>query len=470
MTLAFFDRRAELRWLLDGLNGRPQLRILYGRRRTGKSRLLDEFVSGRRHVIYQAVEGTVQDHLADLTAAIAAVEPDPVLAAAPLPNWEAVLAYFLRLAKAGPIIIVLDEYQYTAMADPTLASRLQRWWSREVKDAPIYLILCGSYVRFFVENVLTGPLYGRNTGSLQLHALGYREAGEFFPGWSAEDRIRAFAVAGGIPYYLEQFDANRSLRWNIVNRVLTRGSMLYREAELLMREELREPRVYMSILRAVSEGVTESGRIQDRVQVKGAITSYLATMQELGLLLFRQPILAGTSRRGVWTVNDPYLRFWFRFVHPSRRELEHDPDPGRFYATVVQPVFDEFVSKPAFEDICRDYVRARIASGALHPHAGQVDAWWGPIPAPKPGNARFQAEGEVEIVGAAGKRVVLAGEAKWTSSAVGLRELEHLRSVVQHIPGFADGVKWFLFGRTFDPRLREHDVELVTPDQLYSVI
>lgn len=470
--MRFVDRESELGWLEDGMNGHPQFRILYGRRRTGKSRLLDEFVAGKRRIVYQAVEGSTQDQLVDLTAAILHQEHDPVLAAAPLGNWDAALAYFTRLGSTGPIIVVFDEYQYAAQADPTLASRLQRWWSRDVQAAPIYLVLCGSYVRFFVENVLTGPAYGRNTGSLQLRPLGYRQAGQFFPDWSAEDRIRGFAVTGGMPYYLEQFDAGKSLRWNVINRVLARGSVLYQEAELLMRDELREPRVYMSILRAVSDGVTESGKIQDRVQMKGSISAYLATLQELGLLTFRQPVVGGRMRRGLWAVNEPYLRFWFRFVHPYRRELEHGEDLNHLYKVVVEPAFDQFISKPTFEEICQDYIRLRVAGGGMQQPVDGVGAWWGPIPAPRPDNPRHQSEGEVDVVGVHGKEVVLAGEAKWTNAPVGLTELNHLREVSRCIPGVHDDVRLCLFGRRFDQRLQDaaaqDTVELITPDQLYE--
>ncbi|HEY8883771.1 MAG TPA: ATP-binding protein, partial [Chloroflexota bacterium] len=189
----FVDRVAELAWLEEGWGrGSCQFRILYGRRRVGKSRLLDEFKAGKRQITYQAVEGTTADHLRDLTASILAVEDDPVLRAAPLGSWDAALAYVARLARSGPLLFIFDEYQYAAQADPTLASRLQRWVSREVADLPLYLVLCGSYVRYFVESVLVGPLYGRHTGIWQLAPLGYREVGEFFPKWSAGDRIRVY--------------------------------------------------------------------------------------------------------------------------------------------------------------------------------------------------------------------------------------------------------------------------------------
>ena len=152
--------------------------------------------------------------------AILAAEDDEGLRAAPLANWDAAFAHLARMAVSAPLLVILDEYQYAAEADPSLASRLQRWWSRTAANLPIYLILCGSYVRFFVKNVLTGPAYGRNTGSLQLRPLDYRAAALFFPDWSAEDRIRAYAVTGGVPHYLLQFNPQRSLAWNITHQRL----------------------------------------------------------------------------------------------------------------------------------------------------------------------------------------------------------------------------------------------------------
>src|SRR2546429_7638347 len=111
--MPFVDRDDELAWLTDGWPpGKAQLRILYGRRRVGKSALLDEFARGKRHVLYQAVEGSTADQLRDLTAAILAVEDDAGLRAAPLANWEAAFAHLARMAGSGPLLVILDEYQY----------------------------------------------------------------------------------------------------------------------------------------------------------------------------------------------------------------------------------------------------------------------------------------------------------------------------------------------------------------------
>lgn len=302
----------------------------------------------------------------DLTAAILACEDDPVLRAAPLANGSLALATFGRLAQGGPLLVILDEYQHAAEADPTLASQLQRWWSRDVGSLPIYLILCGSYIRFFVQNVLTGPAYGP-LGSLQLRPLGYRQAASFFPDWSHEDRVRAFAVTGGIPYYILQFAPDRSLAWNIVHRVLARGAVLYREA--------------------------------------------------------------------------------------------------------IAPAFDHFVSKPAFEEICRAWVIA-ASDGGLLSGIGQIGAWWGPIARPQPDKPRNQVEGEIEVVAVQGARLALAGEAKWTREPIGFGVLHHLREVVSQVPGTGSDTQLVLFGRSFSPDLRAaapaEGVMLISVDDLYA--
>lgn len=471
----FLNRESELAWLEEGwVSGKAQLRILYGRRRVGKSSLLDEFARGKRHVLYQAVEGSTPDQLRDLTTAILVCQDDSVLRAAPLPNWDAALAYLANMATVERLLVIFDEYQYAAEADPTLASRLQRWWSREAGGLPLYLTLCGSYIRFFVNNVLTGPAYGRNTGALQLRPLGYREAGAFFPKWPAEDKVRAYAVTGGVPHYLEQFDPVRTLAWNVQRHILRRGSALYQEAELLVREELREPRLYYSILRAISDGRTQVSEIAAHVlpaAVRSDLTPYLHTLQELGLVEYHRPVVGRAVRRGVWMVADPYLRFWFRFVLPYKNVLDHGGNVERFYRDTVEPALDQFVSKPTFEEICRSWVLGQGEAGVLR-GVERVGAWWGPVPQPTANNPRRQAEAEIEVVAAQGDRVVLAGEAKWTRRPVSFTVLNHLKEVLRFVPGTSDATRLALFGRRFDERLKAaaqpEGIALVSADDLYA--
>jgi hypothetical protein len=433
----------------------------------GKSALLDEFARGRRAIVYQAVEGTTADHLRDVTRELADFSDDPVLRAGPLPNWQAVLSYAARLAAREPLLFVLDEYQYAAEADDTLASVVQRWWSREVENQniPLYFVICGSYVRFFERKVLNGPMYGRNTGIWRLTPLRCADAALFFPAWSPEDQVRAFAVAGGVPYYLRQMDPTRRLPWNIANNVLRKGAALFEEAELVMREELRDPGVYFSILRAIEDGCTQYGEIYNRVRQPGAnepaLTQYLTTLAGLGFAEARKSILG--KGKQAWRITDPYLRFWLRYVLPNRRRLEHARNHIRAYDELVAPSFDHFVSQPTFEDVCREWVLDQADQGLWGHPVDDVGAWWGKVPTTPEGTDRNTVDREIEVVGVSGKKVVVAGEAKWSSAPIDFGVLNNLRRTLSHVPGADDQTAIVLFGRTFDPRLRERaDEERVT--------
>jgi hypothetical protein len=256
--------------------------------------------------------------------------------------------------------------------------------------------------------------------------------------------------------------------------VLRRGAVLYQEAELLVREELREPRLYYSILRAVSEGCTRVSDITARVlppAPRTDITPYLTTLQDLGLAEYRRPVVGGAVRRGTWQIADPYLRFWSRFVLPYKALLDHGADVERFYHHTVQQALDRFVSRPIFEDICRAWLIEQASTGVFGP-VEQVGAWWGPVPAPSAQQPRRQAEAEIEIVAAQAGRVLVAGEAKWTREPVGFGVLNHLRDVLRYVPGADASTRPLLFARQFDPRLtaatKQEGVTLVRAADLYA--
>ncbi|NQE06113.1 hypothetical protein C5S32_09610 [ANME-1 cluster archaeon GoMg1] len=115
-----------------------------------------------------------------------------------------------------------------------------------------------------MENEVLGyksPLYGRRTGQWKVEALSFKDLRSFFPKYSVEERIRTYSILGGIPFYLQQFDDSKDVSTNIKEKVLTKGEILYEEPEFLLREELREPRVYFTILKAISYGNSKFGNI-----------------------------------------------------------------------------------------------------------------------------------------------------------------------------------------------------------------
>lgn len=479
--VGFVDREFELE-SLEGMWGMGrQVALLWGRRRVGKSTLLQKFAAGKPGVFYQADRGTSTEQLASFTDRILTYRRDPLLEAAPLANWNQALAYLVGLARSArdeghPLLVVIDEYPYLVESDPAVSSRFQAFLEDVKNEAlPLYMVLSGSQVGMFERHVLQGPLYGRRTWGEQLAPLGYREAAAFFAGWSSADRLRAWAILGGVPYYLEQFDAGRSFDWNVMNRILRKGSLLYDEAELHVREELGTGApTYLSVIAAVAGGATRQAEIANQVGLPStSLPPYLTELRNLHILEHIKPITAAEgARSGVWRVADGYLRFWFRFVRASRTDLEARRVDPVFHQR-VKPQLDHFVSQPSFEDVCRAYVRDALNVDPGLPTRGDVGAWWGPVRDPRHPGTRRTMQGESDVVVVDGKRLLLVGEAKWQSGPAGLATLAQLDRTAPHIPGFESTVTRFvIFSREgFTDDLREEaarrSIVLRTVDDLY---
>lgn len=478
----FIGREQELADL-EGLWGmRYQMALLYGRRRVGKTRLISEFADGKPTISYQADEGTATEQLARFTERIIAYRPDPVLTAQPLANWPAAIATIMRLAReakaqAHPLLLVLDEFPRLVVSTPALPSILQAA-IEDIKrdDLPLFLVLAGSQIGMFEKHVVHGPLYGRRTWGERLPPLSYREAAGFFPGWTHADRLRAWALLGGIPYYLEQWDPSRTLDWNIRRRLLRKGAVLYDEADLMMKEELSsEASTYLSIIAAIADGRNRPSEIGDRAGLQTTtVGKYLDQLARLHML--RHPSPAGaaiTSRKGIWQIDDHYLRAWFRFIRTNRTDLENRREDDVFRDR-IKPVLDHFVSKPAFEDAAREHVSGAIGRDPAFPRTGVVGAWWGPVPDETHPGTRRTREGEIEIVAYDGHRLTLAAEAKWSKGREGGAALEQLRGTVAHVPGY-DPAQTRLaiytrdgFTNAFRVRAAGEGVLLRTVDDLYA--
>lgn len=479
--MPFIDREHELEALEERWGLEPQLILLWGRRRIGKTTLIQRFASGKPGIFYQAIQGTAAEQLAVLTDRVLAYRPDPALAAAPFQNWPQALAYVTNLARLAaarrePLLFVIDEFPYLVASTPALPSMLQATLDDVRRERlPLFLVIAGSQVSMFERHVIHGPLFGRRTWGEQLPPLDFRQARGFFPDWSAADALRAWAILGGVPYYLEQFDPGRSLAWNIENRILRKGEVLYSEAELVVAEELGpDARTYLSILAAVASGASRQNEIATRVGIPGhAAPPYLATLRRLHLLDHERPIGGGTAARaGVWRLADGYLRFWFRFVRPNIADLEARRHRDVFRQRVA-PDLDRFVSKPAFEEACRVYVRTAMGRDPALPERGLVGAWWGQVPDDEQRARRRTRQGEVDIVVYDGHRLLLASEAKWSGGEVDVDALGQLEATARHLPGFGPETRFLLVSREgFSPRLRRIEeagrVALRTVEDLFS--
>ncbi len=376
--------------------------VITGRRRVGKTRLLQEFSEGKKVIFLMCEERKWEYNLDNFNQAIADFFDMPS------PNFDSFRGCFEFIAeREEDLIIVIDEFSYL-MKENEILGEFQGIVDEVLKDKDITLILSGSAVSMMKKRVLgrSSPLYGRTTSQLNIQPFRFSELLEWFEGADMEDIIKIFGVCDGIPKYLEFFEGEKVME-EIKQNLFSPDAFLFREPKLLLEEELREPETYYQILEAISLGHTRTTDIANHSYMEAKnMSSYLSILRDLGFVKKEKSILSKKRKRGLYRIKDNFFNFWFRFVSPNFAEIENwQPEKA---VKEFEREFDHYLGS-IFEQVCRQYLR----SVGSYPTLGR---WW-------------YKEHEIDIVGLNEREDrILLGECKWTNSKVGSSLLHDLQS------------------------------------------
>lgn len=384
--MAFIGRVDDLEQLDECYKARKaQLVFVYGRRRVGKTATLVHFSQGKETLFFAAQNATKEEQLASFSRLMFEAGAPGKDYLSQYPSWERALGELAKLpatAGGGRRLVVFDEFPYLVRSDSSLPSVLQNLWDHTLRDANLMIVICGSAMSFMEKELLAekSPLYGRATGILKIGPMPYWDAVRFFPDYSAEDKALAYAMLGGIPRYLEEFDPDMGVAENVRRHILRRIAPLYSEVEFLLHEELRETAKYNSVIRAIALGATSLNEIATHAMMPGAtVSSYLANLMELGIVEREFPVTAklkelAKGARGLYQLSDNFFRFWYSFIFPYRSELERGDVDG-VYERHIGPVLHDFAGKP-FEGMCREWMWRESIAGRLPFRARVVGRWW----------------------------------------------------------------------------------------------
>jgi uncharacterized protein len=397
----FINREDEMRALESRwVSKKAELMVIYGRRRVGKTELIDHFISGKRGIRLLARTESEKNQLTRFSEDLAGFFSDPYLQSNPFQNWDSFFLYINEKAKSERIAIAIDEFPYLVDSNKSMPSILQDHWDRRLKDSKLFLILCGSSISMMVEKVLANksPLYGRRTGQIKLPPMGFFEASLFFKGYSAESLIHTYSALGGTPGYLSDFAASGSFEENVRDKFLRKDSVLFQDAEFILREELKEPKFYFSILRAVALGKTKLSEIINETGLqKGVAAKYLSVLADLDIIKREVPVTEERphkSRAGLYFLKDNFYRFWFRFVFPNIESIERGR-AGEIMAKDVLPGLGHYASR-IFEDVCAEWLGKSRAFDFT-----RIGKWW-------------HKEHEIDIIALNEKeKKILFAECKW---------------------------------------------------------
>ena len=420
----FIARKNELAFLQENYESRGgQLVILYGRRRIGKTETISHFCKDKNPVFFTCTQTEDSAQLKNFSQKLLSFDIPQRRYVTEFSNWEQALLAVKDIPVLGgkKQILVIDEFPYMAKENPEIPSILQKLWDTEFKDSNVMIILCGSAMSYIEKEILSekNPLYGRATGIYKMLPMPYFDSVKFFPNWNNRDKVLAHAILGGIPYYLSQFDDSKDLKQNICSSVLKRGSILYSEPEFLMRQELREPGTYNTIIQSIASGKTAFNEIQQSTLIeKGKLSVYLKNLIELGIALREFPVLSSekekqNAQRGLYRLKDSFFCFWYKFVFPNLSSLEFG-DWEKIYDSVIEPQFNEYASA-SFENVCIEWLRVQNHNHKLPFIFTQIGRWW-------------DKNTEIDIVAAnEDKSQLISAECKFHSSEVNDSALEKHR-------------------------------------------
>ena len=376
----FKGRKEELETLesMHG-SGNFEFAVVYGRRRVGKTTLIRRFCEGRRAFYFVARESSASENLKLVSRELAAC--GLASEGTVFENWDAVLRLFAQLSQNERLIVAIDEFPYLAAAESGITSAIQAYADGSFKNSKLFLILSGSSMSF-MENQILGhksPLYGRRTAQFKLQPFDYFVSREFLPGFSPEEQLTLYAVTGGIPEYLSKIDNTISLKENIVRLFLTDSGIMFEEPANLLKQELREPAVYNSLITAIAGGASKLNETASKTGMDtNKAAKYLGVLMSLGIVKREYPAGEIRGKKSLYSLDDGIFRFYYRYVFTNMSAITSGSG-SLLYDAEIKNSLPEFCA-PVFEKVCAEYLLRLQKNRKLPFFIGSLGRWWGANP------------------------------------------------------------------------------------------
>ena len=442
----FINRKKELKFLEQKYkSGKAELIILYGRRRIGKTELVLKFCENKNLFYFMGRLESKEDTIKRFNNLLVEKFHDSTLLNNPLSNLDAVFDYILEKSSER-MVFVLDELPFLVDRFPEVISILQDKWDSKLKKSKLMLILLGSSVGMMEKHALDykSPLYGRRTGQWKLNKFNIAHLKEFFPKYSKEHIIYVYSAVDSIPGYLNLLDSNKTIWENIQEKMFSKGEFLYEEVEILLREELRDPSNYMSIISAVSGGLNSFNEISQKTNLdKTMLSKYLGVLESLNIVERILPITESyknklKSKNSLYAIKDNFYDFWFKFVYLNKQEIEKGNSK---IIDKIKRDFELYVSFK-FENYCKEFLENKFFEDY-----SSFGKWW-------------YKDNEIDILALnPEKKKILFAECKWSENVDAIEIMKKLIEKTKKVNWFSEDRKedYILFEKSFKKKINEFD-------------
>lgn len=377
--MKFFDRTEQLAQLREMKNrsydNHSMLTVVTGRRRIGKTTLIDKSMSGEEYLYFFVGKKNEAVLCAEFTGEIRTklglFVPDGIT------SFKDIFAILMQVGEQRKFTLVIDEFQNFSEVNPSIFSDIQNYWDQFRLKTNVNLIVSGSIYSLMTKlfKDKKEPLYGRDDRTIKLYPFApsvLKEVmNEYVPGYTNDDLLALYAYTGGVPKYIELFvDAEALTKDGMIRYICKPDSPFIEEGrKLLIQEFGRKYGTYFSILEAISEGYNTQAEIATYLGSK-SIGGQLSKLEETyNLIGKKRPMWAGSKSQTVrYGISDVFLRFWFRYIEKNQMMIEIGQ-----YPLLAKVMSDDYTTYTG--DTLERYFKAKMMEEMNYRAIG---SWWDP--------------------------------------------------------------------------------------------
>ncbi len=377
--------------------------LVYGRRRIGKTKLLEEVVKKHDAIYYVANELGTAYNLSKLSEVVATHYHESFQ----FDGFESLFSFLAKRSEEKSTILIIDEFTYLMSQDVGLLSVFQNAIDQFLLQSQVTLILSGSHVGMIEEAIsYRKPLYGRTTFKMKIEPFDYYDASKFYPNMNAIDKVRLYGVFGGVPFYTSKINEHLSVKENIINLIVEKGAIFEDEITFFLTQEVRSMSTYGRLLDAIASGATKLSEIASKSGSAntGTISKNLDVLMGLGIVEKEYCFEEGShSKKTIYRIKDPLFHFHYVFIERNKTSKVL-MDAERFYENYIEPRFERYVSFK-FETICTEYLKRTYQTSIQ-----SIGRYWY-------NDAKERKQVEIDIM-MKERDTYMAFECKWTEQLI----------------------------------------------------
>lgn len=392
--MGFYGRTKELEKLKNEISSdRMSFSLIYGRRRIGKSELVKQTIKENdvRAIYYECKQVTEESNVQSICDLVSEELGLPKLGYTKL---EEIADYIFKLSEKERLVFVLDEYPYLRKNVKGLDSIIQSLVDKYRKECKLKLIILGSYVDV-MKSLLeeSNPLYGRTDLVIDLKQMDYYESALFYPHMTDEDKVRIYSVFGGIPYFNELIDDEKSVKENIINLIASPGARLENEVSMYLNAEISKIENANEVFDALARGYSKYRDIlsQSHVSSGPTLVDVLDKLIRMEVVEKKAPINDEKNKKKAgYYICDNLSLFYFKYIFRYSSQLKI-MDPDVFYEKYINRDFEDFYVPHRFEEICRQYLVRQNRLGNIEPVIEKIGKYYYDDP-------KTRTNGEFDVV------------------------------------------------------------------------